>query len=223
MAVRVWHPSADLAVLPSFFHPPLKPGHAAVQVGPLLRPEVIHARPTRGDHILSYLRPHTPGSVLELLAHFRRDVCIYGLGQRPSVGTLHFKELNAQTFAEDLASCRGVIAASGHQLLSESVYFRKPVLALPEERHHEQEINGFHLQQMGGGLSVSLNRLNESHVREFRERLDEFSTNLEDVALDLNGTEAVVNLVRSRLAPKLANSIRSGRAEQHPAPIAAAS
>jgi uncharacterized protein (TIGR00661 family) len=202
LAVRAHHPGQAATIVSSFFQAPLLRGYEnVVQVGPLLRPEIKSAARTRGDYLLSYLRPSTPIRVLELLKLAGREVRVYGLGgdDRSPDGPLQFRRLSERTFAEDLAGCAGLIGAAGNQTLGEALYLGKPVLALPEERHHEQLINAHFLRQMGAGDFATIEAVERTHIARFVARLDNLAAAAETHRSRLDGTPAALAAVRRHL------------------------
>ena len=56
-----------------------------------------------------------------------------------------------QDFIKALASCRGIIAPAGHQLICEACYLKKPLLVIPEKGQHEQHLNARMLELSGRG------------------------------------------------------------------------
>jgi uncharacterized protein (TIGR00661 family) len=147
----------------SFYTPPLKREWKLVhQVGPMIRPEVAQAVPCDGGYILSYLRANTPDRVLQALSQSGLPVRVYGLGERAQLSNVTFCPIHQQRFVDDLAGSRAVVCAAGNQLLGESLYLGKPVLAIPESQHHEQLINAHFLERMGAGMSVTLDDFHES-------------------------------------------------------------
>ncbi len=223
LAVRAHHPGQAATIVSSFFRAPLLRGYEnVVQVGPLLRPEIrnfANSARTRGDYLLSYLRPSTPNRVLELLKLAGREVRIYGLsgndaaGDPPPDGPLRFRRLSERTFAEDLAGCAAVIGAAGNQTLGEALYLGKPVLALPEERHHEQLINAHFLRQMGAGDFETIESAEARHLGSFLERLDEFAAAADRQHERLDGTPAALAAVQQHL-PIVGPSRREGRQQK---------
>lgn len=199
-AVRLHTPSPTARVVSSFYSPPLKSGWEAVkQIGPLIRPEVAAAAPVVGDYLLSYLRSNTPPAVLDMLAECGIPVKVYGLGERPPQGGLTFCPIHEQRFVEDLAGCRAVICAAGNQLLGESLYLGKPVLALPEEHHHEQMINAHFIDQLGVGMWSTLERLTPARIAEFRAEESRFRHGLRPMQGQLDGTADALGAIAGLL------------------------
>lgn len=139
-------------IVSSFYKPPLRAAHRdAIQVGVLLRPEVVRQRPEHGRHLLVYMRRVARPSVMEALAACGRDVLVYGLGQRPAEGRVRFLPIDERRFLEHMAGCDAVVSTAGNQLVGEALYLRKPMLVLPEERNFEQSVNAYFLEQTGAG------------------------------------------------------------------------
>ena len=156
-------------VVSSFYFPPLRPRIAeaaqVTQIGVLLRPEIYDARPSEGAHLVAYLRRFSEPHILRRLNECGVEVRIYGLGAQPPSGNLRFMATDLKGFAEDLASCRGLVSTAGNQLVGEALFLGKSVLAMPEPGNREQQINAHFLARSGGGLAVAMERLDGSHLR----------------------------------------------------------
>lgn len=150
--VRALYDWQQGTIVSSFYKPPLKAAHRdAIQVGVLLRPEVVRQRPVHGRHLLVYMRRVVRPSVMQALADCGREVLVYGLGERAPEGRLRFLPIDERRFLEHMAGCDAVISTAGNQLVGEAMYLRKPMLVLPEERNFEQSVNAYFLEQSGGG------------------------------------------------------------------------
>ncbi len=190
------------AVASSFYTPHLKRGFEHVhQVGPMLRPEIVATEPSTNKFLLSYLRSNTPPEVINILAECGWPVRIYGLGEKPSVGRLSFHSIDEHRFVEDLAACAGLFSAAGNQLLGEALYYGKPVFAIPEEMHHEQQINAHFLRQMGAGDWVTAEKFRSQQFYQFLARLEEFRENLTSIKGNLNGTPHALVAIDEVLHP----------------------
>ena len=166
--VRRWTPQADLQVSSSFYRPPVRTGCEATEfVGVLLREAVRKARPSRGSHLVAYLRSGTSQNTLEVLRRSRRQVLLYGLPASHAGGSLVHRPISEAGFIEDLAACHALITTAGNQLLGEAMHLGKPILALPEPGNREQEINGWFLQDSGAGRSLPCHEFSERVLEEF--------------------------------------------------------
>ncbi len=201
LAVRAYHWGQRQTIVSSFFHAPLRRGFEKVlQIGPLLRPEIRSAQPSTGDFLVSYLRPNTPPQVIEILSKSPVPVKVYGLGERQSRGSATYCKLSEEGFVSDLANCAAVVGSAGNQTLGESLYLGKPVLALPESQHHEQQINAYYLQQMGTGLNVPLEQFAPRHLTDFLEKIDTLRAPLADSRQRFDGNRAAAIAIRRNLA-----------------------
>jgi len=145
---------ADHYIISSFFFPPLKKDarRKTSLVGPLLRDEVLRARPSRGDHILLYVTTPTARRILHLVKRLPVRVIAYGFGKQGVDGNITYKLPSNNGFLRDLSSARAVITNGGYMLMSEALYLGKPVFALPLEHQFEQMMNAYYLEKEGFGL-----------------------------------------------------------------------
>ena len=168
VAVSAHYRKQQVTVVTSFSPLPVKKtSRRVLSLGPIVRSAIANATPHDEGYLVSYLRRHTPQSVLDVLATAGHEVRVYGLTPRPQRGNMVFRDFDPQQFAEDLAGCRAMVGAAGNQSLGEALYLGKPVLALPESRHHEQRINAFYLKHLGFGDTVTLSKLRADHLQRF--------------------------------------------------------
>lgn len=188
-------------VVSAFFRPPLRRGwEHVVQVGPLLRQEVVQSVPRDDGFILSYLRRHTPFAAVSALADCGLPVKVYGLGHRDDVGNVSFHAIDERRFVEDLATCRCLISAAGNQLIGEALHLGKPMLLLPERAHAEQLMNSHFLAGMSGGDFALLEQVTRGRVREFLDGLERYQPALAGMVGRMDGTPEVVRVIEHRLA-----------------------
>jgi uncharacterized protein (TIGR00661 family) len=191
LVVRTCYHRQKLAIVSAFFRAPILGGEKSVHpVGPLLRPEIRRAEVAQGNHYVSYLRENTPRSVIESMRSLGQEVRIYGLGAGESIGNLRFKPFYERGFVEDLATSRALIGAAGNQSIGEALSLGKPIFAMPEESHDEQQMNAHFVQQMGVGKAVSLERASDADFCQFGKNLDAYSNISSAYFRNLDGTEA---------------------------------
>ncbi len=147
-------PGCDAYYITSFFRPPTRKPDTTL-FPPILRPEILAAKPTVGDHLLVYQAG--PNAALETaLAKADLPCRIYGM--RPGLkeehrdGKLRYRPFSEETFIADLASSRGVIAAGGFTLMGEAVFLHKPMLSEPLAGQFEQILNARYLEKEGFGM-----------------------------------------------------------------------
>jgi uncharacterized protein (TIGR00661 family) len=157
----------------SFFRPEVQRERDDVTfVGSMLRPQVRSAENVRGEHITAYCRRTVTENVLESLAASPCEVRLYGLGEKADRGSIRFRPISEDGFVADLASGRAVVANAGNQLLGETLYLGKPMLALPEEGQHEQLLNSHVLERLGGGRWCRPRDLTPQKLRAFLDEAD---------------------------------------------------
>ncbi len=151
--IRAMVPRPDVSLVTTFYFGDLKNDRTFL-FPPILRDEVLALKPKEGEHILVYL---TSGfeSFLDQLASFPRErFVVYGYNKDQQQGHLTFKSHSKQGFLKDLASCKAVMATAGFTLITESLYLRKPYLALPMAGQFEQEINALFLSELNYGFML---------------------------------------------------------------------
>jgi uncharacterized protein (TIGR00661 family) len=141
----------------TFFRPPLRKERTSLHA-PILRPEILAATPSRGEHLLVYQTAEGNDALLETLARSGVPCRVYGMrrGITEDVleGSVRHRPFSEQGFIDDLSSCRGVIAGGGFTLMGEAVYLRKPMLAVPLAGQFEQVLNARYLQRAGFGIAA---------------------------------------------------------------------
>ncbi|RAL20400.1 teichoic acid biosynthesis protein [Lujinxingia litoralis] len=152
--VKAKCPRAAHYVITSFCEPPVRKKRTSL-VPPILRPEILNATPTHGEHLLVYQTSPTFSDLPRLLAGLQRPVYIYGLRREiqedQRQGNLVFRPFSETQFVEDLASAAGVIASAGFTLMGEALHLRKPFLATPVGGQFEQLLNARYLHELGYG------------------------------------------------------------------------
>jgi uncharacterized protein (TIGR00661 family) len=212
--VEVLYDWQKATIVSSFYAPPLKPAYrGAIQVGTLIRPELLRLRPERGAHLLCYLRRHAPAAVLEALAACGRPVRIYGVGELPPQGALQFRAVDQARFIEDLATCQAVVSTAGNQLVGEALHLGKPMLVLPEPRNFEQEVNAYFLASSGAGWAET-GRLTPARLGAFLERLDGFRACIDPARV--RGNEAALRAIEDHLGAAASGPVKAARPEVAP-------
>ena len=173
--VRGYFSGQRESIVSSFYFPPLKPAVRGVtQVGTLLRREILEAKPENHGHLLAYCRRFAGPAAMQALRECGRPVQVFGLGSRPPEANLSFHEIHEARFVASLATCAGLVATAGNQLLGEALHLGKPVFALPEARNFEQYINAHFLRASGSGDWKVFEQVTPGDLRRFVERLSGF-------------------------------------------------
>lgn len=118
---------------------------------PVLREDVVRLRPSLGDHAVVYLRGISLAWLRELLQGRARRFIVYGFDVDREDGNLTFRRGSDEGFLTDLASSAYVISNGGHNLISEALYYGKPIMCFPVGLFYEQLVNAHVLAESGCG------------------------------------------------------------------------
>jgi uncharacterized protein (TIGR00661 family) len=87
------------------------------------------------------------------------------------------KKFDRKGFVKDLANSKAVIANAGFSLISESLYLKKPYLALPVKSQFEQTINAIYIEKLGYGEFHQ--ELNSVVIEDFIANINYYRLNIE--------------------------------------------
>jgi uncharacterized protein (TIGR00661 family) len=167
LVTRLMTPHAYAYLVISFFTAPIRKRNTFL-FPPLLRQQILDAKPTESDHVLVYVTSPAP-ALAKLLSSVRCKFTAYGFGREGQSGNITYKKPSLEGFFSDLVSARAVIANSGFSLVTEALHLGKPYLALPVAHQFEQIFNAYWLEKSGyGAYWLDLNK----------ERIESFLYNL---------------------------------------------
>jgi len=150
-------PFCDHYVITSFFRPPVRKPKTTL-CPPILRPEILAAKRSDGDHLLVYQTAEGNEALVDTLGKTGLPCRMYGMRRGITEdqieGNLCYRPFSEERFIEDLASAKGVIAGGGFTLMGEAVYLHKPMLAVPVGLQFEQVLNARYLQREGFGRAA---------------------------------------------------------------------
>lgn len=178
-------------LITTFFYPAVRKRKTTLHPS-VLRPEILALgpQPAGGEHLLVYQTSTSNTALPEVLARCGLECRIYGLRRdlKSEVveGNLRYRPFSETQFIEDLRTARGVIANGGFTLLSEAVYLHRPVLSVPVSGQFEQVLNSRYLEREGYGLHAE--RITDSRLGEFLERIPDFDRKLTEYRQDGNRT-----------------------------------
>jgi uncharacterized protein (TIGR00661 family) len=187
----------------TFFHPPVVKPRTTL-VPPILRRQVLEARPEEGDHLLVYQTSTSYGDLLEQLRRTGVECRIYGvrrgIEKEEREGNLRFLPFSDPGFVEDLRTARGVVANGGFTLLGEAVYLRRPVLSVPVGKQFEQVVNARYLKREGFGMEAD--EVTGPVLQQFLERAPDLRRNLAGYHQD--GNRELFTCLEDRLTAAVA-------------------
>jgi uncharacterized protein (TIGR00661 family) len=148
--IRAMVPRPDVSLVTTFYFGEVRNDRTFL-FPPILRREVLDARPTDGDEVLVYCT-HAFESVLGQLSELPRErFVVYGFDRSGTEGHLRFEPSSPDGFLADLAAAKAVIATAGFTLMTEAIHLGKPYLAMPMGGQFEQELNAILLADQGYG------------------------------------------------------------------------
>ena len=163
LVTKLMTPRANAYLVISFFDAPIRKRNTFL-FPPLLRHEILQAKPTESDHVLVYVTSPAP-ALAKLLSSVRCRFIAYGFGRDGIDGNVTFKKPSLEGFFSDLVSARAVIANSGFSLVTEALHLGKPYLAVPVSHQFEQIFNAYWLEKSGYGAYWE--QLNKERVESF--------------------------------------------------------
>jgi len=135
----------------------------------LVRKDFTEIEPTNGEHVVVYIKPPLFNRIHPVLREvYEKRFHLYGSGMTGKVGNnVICKATSATGFVTDLASCAAVVGCAGNQMIGESRYFGKRVLAMPLKGQGEQAYNAWHVRREGFGDCCEIDAITPSVIRGF--------------------------------------------------------
>jgi uncharacterized protein (TIGR00661 family) len=182
----------------SFYHLPIRKGRHAKLFAPVVRKEVKERKSATGDHILVYQTSPTFKQLIDAVSQLKRPVIVYGFSKKlERAGNITFKPYDTESILDDLASCSYAVVNGGHNLISEALYYHKPVMCFPIANLFEQYLNAYHVKKLGYG-DFSLSRDPQPELfYDFENHLHEFRKNITPQNFD--GTDELVSHLQKLL------------------------
>ncbi len=205
--VKAKLPRADHYLVTTFYYPPVRKPRTTLYPS-ILRPEILSARATRGEHLLVYQTAEGNDALVAGLAASGLPCRVYGmrrsLKEDEIEGNLTYRPFSEAGFIDDLASARGVVAGGGFTLMSECVYLHKPVLATPVAGQFEQTLNAAYLEREGFGKHAQ--KVDGAVLDAFIAALPRYEARLAAYAQDgnrllLDGLDALLDQCAAGLRP----------------------
>jgi uncharacterized protein (TIGR00661 family) len=199
-------PFCDHYLIATFFDLPVRKERTTL-VPPVLRPEILSAAATRGDHLLVYQTAEGHSALIDALAATGLECRIYGmrrdLASEEVEGNLRYRPFNEAAFVADMASSRAVISGGSFTVMSECVYLHKPLLSVPVGGQIEQVINARYLEREGFGQHAE--HLDRASIQRFLAALPACEARLATYRQDGNNVLCAALEEQLRLAAESAD------------------
>ncbi len=129
---------------------------------PVIRKEILEAKPTDENFILVYLISFTDEELLNVFHEVRfqkQRFVLYSKTAKKNhtIENVTIKPINKETFTNDIIRCSGVITAGGFQTAAEALHLGKKLFVIPIKSQIEQLANAKVLAEMGVTTSKNLN------------------------------------------------------------------
>jgi len=178
--IRLLFNAASQYLVISFFQPPVASRLPVKIAPPLLRDSVLALTPAPGEHVLAYQGHPTFPEFFDFLKTIPRPVVVYGFDRDDTKANLTFRKKSEEGFLHDLSTCAYVVCGGGHTMISEALYYGKPVLSFPIKNAFEQYVNAFYLERLGYGRHHPELRPGPDLIPAFEARLEEFQSNIRE-------------------------------------------
>jgi uncharacterized protein (TIGR00661 family) len=187
-------PNADFFIITTFLK--MKNKKNVYFVPPIVRDEVKKVKCSDNGKVLVYL--NHADYVLDILKEIpEKEFLIYGFNVKRKEANLEFK--TKDTFLKDLANCNAIISTAGFTLISEAIYLKKPLLAIPQKGQFEQVFNAITLKKAGFGEYHDKSDLNEKRIIDFLKNLGKYKKNLKNYQVDYNNIFSVLEKVLKKV------------------------
>ncbi|MDD2901360.1 MAG: glycosyltransferase family protein [Syntrophales bacterium] len=189
LSVKLLFTRATDYLVISFFQPEVKPGLRAKILPPLLRDTVLAREGQDGDHVLVYQSYITDFRKFQAFVDaLARPVIVYGVPKEGRESNLLYKKKSEEGFLEDLATCAYVVCGGGHSMISEALYYGKPVISFPIKGAFEQFLNALYIERLGYGRGITdVPHLEPGMIPAFEARLEEFRNRIRQANFCGNG------------------------------------
>ncbi len=120
---------------------------------PIFLDEIKKYKAKNGDYILVYNRFMDKTKMIPVFKKLKdQKFLIFGYNVNKIDDNLEFRKTKPNLYKE-ISECKAVITNGGHTLITEAIYFKKPIYSIPIKHQIEQLINGHYLDILEYGES----------------------------------------------------------------------
>jgi uncharacterized protein (TIGR00661 family) len=146
---------------------------------PIIRKKIIKSKPQKKNYCLVYQTSPSNHKLIMLMKSINEKFIVYGMKKTGIDKNIKFQKFSENKFIEDLRSCKAVILNGGFTLLTEAIYLKKPILAVPIQNQYEQIFNGITLKKCGFGNWHE--ELNKKKIENFFSNIKTYEHNLKKI------------------------------------------
>jgi len=145
---------------------------------PLIKNEVINYKPKNKEYILIYYRFSKSNfkKKIPLLEKFKNEkFIIFGANINKKYKNIEFKKYDPDLY-KFLANSKALICNGGHTLITEAIYYKKPIYTVPVKHQFEQISNSYYIDKLGFGEKH--NTLNYKDLNSFLKNIPKYKQKL---------------------------------------------
>lgn len=134
---------------------------------PVIKKEILQARPTNKGHITVYLSAYDDKMLLAVfhrLPAFRFELFSRKVQTAERSKNVTLLPISQQRFNDSMLHSYGVITGAGFETPAEAMHLGKKLLVIPIQGQYEQQCNGAALEQMG---VMVLTKIDDSFIQRF--------------------------------------------------------
>jgi len=196
IAIKLVVPKADYYIALSISNLKSKKKNTFIS-SPIIRKEVICSKPNNKGRIVVYLSKKNQ-RILDILKNIDEKFIVYGYDTNKIDNNFEFKK--KENFIGDFIKSKAIISNSGFTSVSESLYLKKPYLAVPLKGQFEQEFNSLFLEKKGFGIYSKF--LTEKDIKDFLLHLNKYEKNLKNYNLNLENVFLVLEKILEKIKIK---------------------
>ncbi len=139
---------------------------------PVIKKEVLSARPVNKNHITVYLSAFSDESIrhyFSQLKEFRFQVFSKEVKQPCIDGNITFLPVNNRQFTESMINSAAIVTGAGFETPAEALHLKKKIMAIPIRGQYEQLCNAAALEQLGVKV---IHRIDNTFAQAFRQWID---------------------------------------------------
>lgn len=177
----------DKNFISTFYDCKLK-NNSSVLIKPVLRKDILNAKTSNKNNILVYQTSKSNEKLIGELQKINQKFIVYGFHENKNLGNVVLKDFSENGFLNDLKSCKAVITNGGFNVITESLYLKKPILSIPVKKQFEQILNAIYLERLGYGMFAE--ETSKEIIEEFIKKIPVYKNKLKNYE-KYNNDEAI--------------------------------